>query len=245
MRRLPGLVNGDYLIYRALSQRGKGGVYQALDFTAVPPRFVILKEGRRHGETDLEGLDGYARLRQEGHVLRSLRTAGLPVPPLLNEFSFDGKRYLVMEMLAGRVLSPPAQDNPRQPSWRAARRILDKLAPILSRMHDAGWVWRDCKPTHVICRHGEYRLLDFENACRVKSQRPQCWGSPGYQLPGGDKAGRRQPGTKEDDYALGVIAFQYGTGRFPPLGTPRRARLYARHNCPKGLRERIETLLRN
>jgi hypothetical protein len=53
----------------------------------------------------------------------------------------------------------------------------------------------------------------------------------------------RRPGSGEDDYALGVIGFQFGTGQFPPLEKTARARLYRRTKCPKPLRERIEQLI--
>ncbi len=70
----------DYLPFRAISQRGKGGVYEAIDLSVSPARRVIVKEGRRHGETTWDGEDGYARLKREGLVLRTLRRSGIPVP---------------------------------------------------------------------------------------------------------------------------------------------------------------------
>src|SRR2546423_618291 len=71
--RPQGPIGIQLLAYRTRMQRGKGGVYEALDLSVSPPRRVILKEGRRHGETDGHGEDGYARIKQEARVLRSLR----------------------------------------------------------------------------------------------------------------------------------------------------------------------------
>jgi len=48
----------------------------------------------------------------------------------------------------------------------------------------------------------------------------------------------------EDDYALGVIAFQFATGEFPPLGSRRRHAVFRRSGCPEFLQIQIESLLR-
>ena len=55
---------------------------------------------------------------------------------------------------------------------------------------------------------------------------------------------RRRTGTLEDDYALGVIAFQFMCGEFPPCNSRRRSAFYRRAGCPDSLRARIEDLLR-
>ncbi len=41
---------------------------------------VIIKEGRRHGETNWDGRDGYALIQHEARVLRKLRAAGSACP---------------------------------------------------------------------------------------------------------------------------------------------------------------------
>jgi serine/threonine protein kinase len=221
-------------------QRGKGGVYEALDLSVSPPRRVILKEGRRHGETDWLGIDGYARLKHEARVLRSLAKAGLPVPQIFREFSQNGNRYLVLERITGRPLIAPAREQPRQFSWRRAEKILRQLEPVLSRLHAAGWVWRDCKPSHIFVHRGEVRLIDFEEAGRIRGQNRLAWRSKNYCLPNNQKS---RISVREDDYALGVIAFQFGTGKFPPASARSRAALYQRTKCPGALREKIEQLL--
>lgn len=238
-----GPIGLELIAYKARMQRGKGGVYEALDLSVSPARRVILKEGRRHGETDWLGRDGYARIKHEARVLRSLRKAGLPVPHIFREFVQNGNRYLVLERIAGRPIIPFARKHPRQFSWRRAQKILERLSPILSRMHAAGWVWRDCKPSHIFFHRGQLRLIDFENACRMNENRVSPWGSPDYVSPAIAKNFRRRAGTTEDDYAIGVIAFQFGTGKFPPVEKRRRAALYRRTKCPDLLRKKIDRLL--
>ena len=235
-----GPIGVQLLAYKVKMQRGKGGVYEALDLSVSPPRRVILKEGRRHGETDWFGFDGYARLKHEGRVLQSLRKAGLPVPLVFREFTQNGNRYLVMERIAGRPLIASTREQPKQFSWRRAEKILKQLDPVLSRIHAAGWVWRDCKPSHIFVHRGQVRLIDFEEAGRIRRQNRLPWRSKNYCRP--NNLGSRMS-VRDDDYALGVIAFQFGTGKFPPASARSRTALYKRTKCPSALREKIERRL--
>jgi serine/threonine protein kinase len=114
---------------------------------------------------------------------------------------------------------------------------------MLSRMHAAGWTWRDCKPSHILVHRGTVRLIDFEGACRIGQTELPPWGSPDYVPPQFHGKFSRRAGTLEDDYALGVIAFQFLSGKFPPAAGPRRAALYRRSNCPIPLRRKIDRLL--
>jgi serine/threonine protein kinase len=206
-------------------------------------RRVIIKEGRRHGETNWDGGDGYALVKHEALVLRKLRRAGLPVPEIFREFTQNGNRYLVLERIPGRPLLAARRVQPLKTSWRRAERILEQLAPLLSRMHAAGWTWRDCKPSHIFVQRGTVRFIDFEGACRNDQTAVLPWGSPDYIPPRYHGNLSRCAGTLEDDYALGVIAFQFLSGKFPPAAAHRRAALYKRTRCPELFRKRIDRLL--
>jgi tRNA A-37 threonylcarbamoyl transferase component Bud32 len=234
----------DYLPFKVISQRGKGGVYEAVDLSTSPARLVIIKEGRKHGETNWDAQDGYARIKHEGRVLRDLRAAGLPVPEVLREFNWNRNRYLVLEKILGRSLLPRHQKNPVKSSWQRAQRILDQLGALLSILHAAGWVWRDCKPSHILVSNGEMRLIDFEGACPINETQVLPWSSPHYSPLGYHKHFSRVAGQLEDDYALGVIAFQFATGQLPSLSGRGRAKLYKRARAPRFLCDNVERLLR-
>lgn len=238
-----GLLLRDVLVFKARAQRGKGGVYEAVDLSGLPVRRVIVKEGRRHGETNWDGRDGYALVRHEARVLRKLRAAGLPVPKIIREFSQDRNRYLVLEKIPGRPLLAEKRLQPLKPSWRRAKRILEQLEPMLARMHAARWVWRDCKPSHILLQGASPWFIDFEGACPIEQTRALPWGSPDYIAPSSGGRYSRRAGTSEDDYALGVIAFQFGSGKFPPASLQRRTALYRRTGCPSALRRKIDRLL--
>jgi len=234
----------DYLVYKIISQRGKGGVYEALDLSAATPRAVIIKEGRAHGETDWQGADGRAFVKHEGHVLRCLRAAGLPVPKIFRQFDRGGHHYLVLQKLDGPPLQLPTRKTRQGGSWRDATKILRQLEPLLEKIHAAGWVWRDCKPSHVFRRQGRgLGLLDFEGACRVDEEDVLPWGSENYSPGPSRNRFRRRSGFAEDDYALGVIAFQFGTGRFPQRTRSGRLALYQQTKCPPALQAKLESWL--
>jgi len=243
-RKSCGPIGLEYLVRKALAQRGKGGVFEALDLSVFPIRLVVVKQGRRHGDTDWNGEDGAARVKGEGGILRRLRAAGIPVPEVFRMFGQEGNQYLVLEKLLGQALVPRRGEHPSRPSWRQAWRILDEITPLLCKLHATGWVWRDCKPSHIFRHRGTLRLIDFEGACRIDETDRLPWGSPNYVPLIYHGEFSRRAGTLEDDYALGVIAFQFMCGEFPPRNSRRRSAFYRRAGCPASLRAQIEDLLR-
>ena len=240
-----GPICRDFLVYGGLSQRGKGGVYEALDLRMAPARRCILKEGRRWGEVDWSGTDGRSRLAHEGRVLRQLQAAGLPVPRVLDEFVQEGNRYLVLERLPGRPLlwGRRNQRRLRLVGWRCAERVRDQVGAALDTLHRLGWVWRDCCPTNLLAHGSKLWLIDFEGACRLEEINVIPWATQGFTPPGEPQMFCRRPGTLEDDYALGVTCFLLATGRLPPEKRAAREGLLRRHGCPRGLRLRLAELL--
>ena len=244
LRRSDGPIGSELFVFKGKMQRGKGGVYEAVDASLSPARVVVIKEGRRHGETDWTGQDGCARVKHEARVLRALHRAEVPVPEVFREFAQGGNRYLVLKKINGRPLVASNKLQLKRTPWRRAAKILALLEPILSKIHLAGWVWRDCKPIHIFVHRRTLHLIDFEGACRIDEVDLMPWGSPDYVPPIYHGKFSRRPGTLENDYALGVIAFQFGTGEFPSHNSGRRFASYKRTGCPDFLRDRIEALLR-
>ena len=90
--------------YQALVQRGRGGVYRALDLSSVPAKTCIIKEGRKHGETDWLGRDGIDRIKREAHFLKAVSPVAACVPRAFTTFRANRYFYLVMEDIVGRPL---------------------------------------------------------------------------------------------------------------------------------------------
>jgi hypothetical protein len=210
-----------YRAFRALAQRGRGGVYQALDLSATSPRLCVLKEGRRAGEVSLDGRDGFWRMQNEGRVLAALGGAGVEVPRLYGSFEAEGNYYVAVEFIAGESLDAWLSRRQRRLPVNDALRCGGALARLVARIHEAGWVWRDLKPGNVIVTGGgRLRPIDFEGACRVESPDPLPWGTPAFAPPEGAEEFRGGTRLPEDLYALGAVVYFLLAGRTPDAADP-------------------------
>ena len=209
-----------YAVFRALAQRGKGGVYQAVDLTVKLPRLCLIKEGRKYGELSWDGRDGRWRIRNEERVLSELLAHGVNVPRVYSSFESEGNAYLVTEFIDGETLqSLLSRLQRRMPISRVLKYGI-QLAEFISRMHAAGWVWRDCKPMNiVVTRTGLLQPLDFEGACRIGCPDAMLWGTPGF-IPPEWRTVEKQTGRADDLYALGSMLYLLVTGRVPSSTDP-------------------------
>ena len=229
-------------VIRVLAQRGKGGVYAAIDLRSASPRLCLLKEGRRHGEMTWDGRDGAWRIRNEKRVLSRLSARGVPVPRVHSSFEMGGNYYLVMEYLTGTTLHEMLLRRRRRLS---VQQVLDfgvQLAEFISRMHSAGWTWRDCKPKNIIVtRDGRLVPIDFEGAAPINQPDPLRWGTPGFIVP--LSRGRQvESGIADDLFALGSILFLLLTGRIYDSATAVTIKTL-RRNVPSSLCQLVESLL--
>jgi hypothetical protein len=229
----------DYTGYEALSQRGRGGIYQARDVSSVPAKRCVIKEGRRHGETDWLGRDGFNRIKREAQFLRSTGIAA--VPRVMRTFRANSCYYLVMECLSGRTLQQVLTSGHRM----STRRMLDycaQMAKIVADIHAAGWAWRDCKPTNFLVKKDhKLRALDFEGACRLDDPDPAWGATPGYTPSKRSwNSGSPEP---MDLYALGTSIMQLIARTESPvnLATAFRREIKKR-NLPLGLIKTIQSL---
>jgi hypothetical protein len=224
----PNPLSTTFQVFCALSQRGKGGVYLAIDSTSKPERLCVIKEGRRDGEQGWDGSDGFWRVRNEKRNLPILRSKNVAVPQVYSSFELEGNFYLVTEFVEGPNLQSLLGRRKNRLSLSRALHYGIQIADMLSRIHAAGWVWRDCKPSNlVVCKDGTLRPLDFEGACPEGDSSPLNWATPAFAAPEICESTYR-PSINEDLYSLGVVLYYLLAGRYPdpvdliPLGKVRQ-----------------------
>ena len=229
----------NYRAFKSLTQRGKGGVYKAVDLTSSPPRFCILKEGRFCGETSWDATDGASLVAHEEVVLRSLQTKGIPAPTVIASFELQRNKYLVTEFFDGTTLDELLRKRQRRLQFNRIVAYAIQLASLINRIHEAGWAWRDCKPANLILgRNGAMRPIDFEGATPIDVVQHNVWGTANF-TPDRSAGGS---GRLSDLYALGAVIFFMIGGQLPAAEKPVSLKTL-RPNTPKELCSFVHRLL--
>jgi class IV lanthipeptide synthase len=202
-----GPLAGKYLAFEAITQRGRGGVYRALDVSTKDVRDCIIKEGRCAGEMTWDGRDGVRRIQNEQLVLESLRLNNANVPHVYDTFEEENNAYLVLEFIEGQTLHEWLTKRKRRLSIRQCLQIGEQVSSILARVHSAGWLWRDCKTSNfMMTKTGELRPIDFEGACPASDPDEEPWGTYGFTPPSTSRV-------NDDLYALGAMLYFLFSGR--------------------------------
>jgi hypothetical protein len=210
-----------FLTYDAVSQRGKGGVYLSIDIREIPARRCILKEGRQHGETSIDGRDGEALVAYEETVLQNLKGMGVPVPEVLASFQIDKHRYLALEYIEGTNLMELCSNPRRKLPVSTADLLAARIAAVVAHIHETGWVWRDCKPFNlIVSADGDVRPIDFEGAVRMDEPAYVVWGTRGYTPPEINRGPVTGSNLPEDLFALGATLYQLYTSLVPVSHVP-------------------------
>lgn len=233
-----------FRVFRVLTQRGKGGVYQALDVSSSPPRLCVVKEGRRNGETDWDGSDGRCRIKHEKNVIAELKNAGMAVPQIYSSFEAEGNYYLVMEHLSGETLLSLLVRKKRRLPFSRILKYGIQLTRIVAQVHASGFIWRDLKPSNLMVTAGDIiRPFDFEGACSIRQPDSLPWSTSFFMPPEAKKHLFRPAQPAMDLFALGVIFFLLIEGKLPEVSSESVEAKINRRGCPAELRNLTEALL--
>jgi serine/threonine-protein kinase len=155
------------------------------------------------------------------------------VPQVYSLFSAESNDFLALEFIEGEDLGRTLARRRRRLSIKAALDLSVKLARIVSAIHDAGWVWRDCKPGNmIITRARELWPIDFEGACQVARPDPLPWGTVPYVAPEATAPFGGQSRLPEDLYAMGAVIYFLLTGHSADASKPARLSTFRRKISP-------------
>lgn len=214
------LIGRDLSRYRVLDKLGSGGmgiVYRAHDprlnrdvaIKVLPARALADERTRR-------------RFRRE-----ALSLSRVNHPHIAGVFDFDsqdGTDFLVMELVAGEVLTMRLKRGSLHETEIV--RITSQILEGLAEAHRIGMVHRDLKPDNVmLTARGEVKLLDFGLATMIPiasmgtslaatlTEVGHMVGTVPYMAP---EVLRGEPADPRSDlYSLGVMLFEMSTGRRP------------------------------
>lgn len=232
-----------FKIFRALTQRGKGGVYQGIDLETKPPRLCLVKEGRKDGETEWDGRDGFWRVNHEAVVLKNLRFNGVNVPEIYTDFVAELNFYLVTEFIEGENLHVYLKKRRRRLTVSKALNLAVQLAEIIRCIHRTGWLWRDCKPENLLMtKDGELRPVDFEGACSIEKPDKVGWTTLKSFAENERENFYNQTSETVDLYALGAIIYLLFEAELP-LPEQKSDFNFSRKNIPPEVCDLIVKLL--
>ncbi|ADI10668.1 serine/threonine protein kinase [Streptomyces bingchenggensis BCW-1] len=220
------LVAGRYRLLSVLGEGGMGTVWRARD--EVLHREVAVKEVRASAELPAErSARMYTRLEREAWAAARINARG--VVTVYDVATFDGRPWIVMELVRGRSLADVIGAGGALAPKEAARIGVEVLAALCAA-HGAGVLHRDVKPANVLLAdEGRVVLTDFGIATvegdTALTMTGEVVGSPEYLAP--ERALGRTPGTASDLWSLGVLLYAAVQGRSPFRRTTALATLRA------------------
>ncbi|HMV32082.1 MAG TPA: serine/threonine-protein kinase, partial [Gemmatimonadales bacterium] len=207
---------------RLLGQGGMATVYLATDRKhgrQVAIKLLRPELGAALGtERFVREIEIAAKL-QHPHILPLLDSGGVQAGP-----GQVARPYYVMPYVTGESLRERLERGPI-PVPEAVR-LLTEIADALATAHAQGVVHRDIKPENVMLSGRHALVMDFGVARAVREASTSArltsvgfaLGTPAYMAPE-QAAGDPAVDHRADLYALGIVAFEMLTGRFPYAAT--------------------------
>lgn len=200
---------GRYELLEPLGMGGFGTVHRGRDPNL--DREVAIKVLERFSEA--------ARTRFAREVRLAARLRHKNIVAVHDAGEYEGRPYLVMDLVRGKTLKALAAPRGLEPSRAAA--LLRDIARGLHHAHEQGVLHRDLEPANVIIdEHGVPLILDFGLASledETGRSRSEVAGTPGYMSPE-QVSGAANVTRATDVWGLGATLFHALTGRPPFVG---------------------------
>ena len=176
--------------------------------------------------------------------LREARAlASLIHPHIVRVLEFgiqDATPYLVLDYAPGGTLRRRHPRGERLPLPTVVDYV-KQIASALQYAHDEHLIHRDVKPENILLgRHDELLLADFGIAVLTQSmqstQTQNIVGTPTYMAP---EQLQGHPCPASDQYALGILVYEWLYGRPPFSGSPTEVAAQHYFASPPSLKERV------
>ena len=229
---------GNYRLIRLLGRGGFAEVYLGehiylKSHAALKLVHVELQDEER--EAFLQEAQTLVRLNHP-HIVRLL------------DFAIEaGTPFLVMEYAPHGTLRQKHPKGTRLPLETVVSYV-NQLAPALQYAHDERIIHRDVKPANMLLgAHDEVLLSDFglamfsphSQAYSTHAVEPQVAGTSPYLAP---EHLQGQPRPASDQYALGVVVYEWLTGTQPFHGSPIEIAMQHISTPPPSLRQHLPDL---
>jgi eukaryotic-like serine/threonine-protein kinase len=213
------ILHSHYQIVKVLGIGKSGTTYLAKDLDLIDSPFYIVKkiQSLNIDSTDLSIVEKSF----ESQSSIAYQVGKHPqIPSLITKFVADGDRYLVREYVDGEPLS---QELTPGVIWSQIQvfDLLIELLSILNFVHGFQYIHQDINPHNIIRRHDDGRLFligfgcvqDLTNAWQnLPRQESKNINDPSY-VPYEQEQNVSK--INSDIYAVGAIAIQALTGRYP------------------------------
>lgn len=205
------LLLGKYRVIRCLGGGAFAEVYQA-EHIHLPGHFVAVKMLTAHF-----AVEDIRQFQQEAQILAHLNHPG--IIRLLDYDIKERKPFIVMEYAPNGSLRDQVPHGQRLPLPTVVSYV-KQIAAALQCAHDHHLIHRDVKPENLLLGQQNNLLLsDFGIALLTRSMRVQsiveAVGTATYSAP---EQLQGKPTRASDQYALGIMVYEWLTGRPPFLG---------------------------
>lgn len=211
-----------YKIDKVLASGGFGETYIAKDLDRPNDPECVVKHLHPVSNNPSHLKLASRMFEREAEILERLGKKHEQIPRLLAYFEEDEEFYLVQEFIPGSPLSDEFFLSRQLPELRVVN-VLKEILQILNFVHEEGVIHRDVKPSNIIKRRsdGKLVLIDFgavkDRYNQLASEEAQTnftvgIGTQGYMAP---EQGAGKPQPNSDIYALGMMGIQALTG-LPP-----------------------------
>ncbi len=225
------VLNGKYLLGKALGEGGFGITYLAWDLTSgvkiaikeyfpsgfvtrVPKSNNVIINSKQNQSASNRGLK---RFIDEAKNLAKIKNLS-GIVNVRDFFSANGTAYIVMEFLDGISLKKYMQ---RKGGKITADEILGIMRPVMDSLievHNLGLIHRDISPDNIIItKYNEVKLIDFGAAkqSNLDGKSLSIVLKQGF-APEEQYRTHGEQGPWTDVYALGVTIYYCITGQLPP-----------------------------